>query len=387
MSPADLAPVAVLPTIVWALSVFVSLSTGKLVSRLRATLRAKTKQELVDGSSLWAFITLVQSILLIAFLICWSRVERFDELTLILKLTGWGRNTLKGAVIGLALLGLLILLRAAFPEARRLCLIAKTGFAAPIGIRISVLLVLVFSEELWRAVSLKALLAEGASGPQTILIVAAAYGLAYLMLGVTVALSEALLGLILGAVFLWTGSLAVVIAAHLIISLQILLAVTAAAPDSVLANLDRRPFAVCPACRARLGMQQIKFNHNESFFCPACRARLTLSDRYRGFYQWGLIILFVACLFAAWELFPEIMKGADYWIVLLTMPFLGAGLRLFLPVAFPPRLECGDPNFVRLELAASDKRPVQSTTTHEKSDRRPTEGAGAEERRGCQDKR
>jgi membrane protease YdiL (CAAX protease family) len=368
MSSADLAVVAVFPTIMWALSVFVSVSTGKLASGLRASLNAKTKEELVDGSSQWAFVGLVQSLLLVAFVICWSRVVRFDELTPILKPTGWGRNTLKGLVIGLALLGLLILLRAGFPQARRFRLIAKTGFASPVGVRVSNLLVLVFSEELWRAICLKALLAEGNSGPLALFIVAAAYGLAYMMLGVTLAVSEAAFGLILGAVFLWTGSLLVPIAAHFIISLQILLAVSAAAPDAVLANLDRKPFAVCPVCRARLGMRQIKFNHNESFLCPACRARLTLSDGYRGFYQWGLAILFVACLFAAWDFFPDIMKGANYWIVLLTMPFLGLGLRVLLLFAFPPRLECGDPNFVRLELAASDKRPASQATTQDKSD-------------------
>jgi len=259
------------------------------------------------------------------------------------------------------LIGLLVVLKAFFPETRKFGLIIKTGFALPVVVRISSLGVVLFGEELWRAVSLKALLAGGWPGPQALIASAIAYGLTYLAWGPPLAISEAITGVVLGALFLWSGSLFVPLAAHLIICLQTLLAVSVAAPDSLLANLDKKPFATCPVCKARLAIRQVKLSPSESFFCPSCQARLTVSDWNRGFFQWVLIIVFTGCLFISWEFFPELMKAPNYWIVFATMPFLGLGVRVFLLVAFPPKLECGDPHFVRLELPRADKTPAAST--------------------------
>jgi hypothetical protein len=43
----------------------------------------------------------------------------------------------------------------------------------------------------------------------------------------------------------------------------------------------------------------------------------------------------------------------------------GIGLRIFLQLIFPPKLECGDPYFVLLKLDDSEVRPPAETDSTE----------------------
>lgn len=100
-------------------------------------------------------------------------------------------------------------------------------------------------------------------------------------------------------------------------------------------------------------MRQVNLNINAAFFCPSCRMRITISDQRRGLYRWGFVFVYVALLVASWDIFPRVLGGdeAQFLLSLAVTYFAGLGFLLIFQIVFPPKLECGDPDFVRLNLS------------------------------------
>ena len=78
-----------------------------------------------------------------------------------------------------------------------------------------------------------------------------------------------------------------------------------------------------------------------------------------------------AILYAGVELIPDVLRGTSYWLVLVGVVFLGGGLFSILHFAFPPTLQFGDPDFVRLNLGDRVERdlPVEGNELKSESDR------------------
>lgn len=356
MPPLDLVVLAILPLTVWGGSVYVTRSTGGFGAALRASWSAKAKQELARGARSWALYVLNTFLVALVAVLFWSRLQGSGLIETILGPSHLGRDIFHGIFLGLTLLGLLLIFKRHFPEARKFSLLVMAGAASPLLTRVSVLLIVVFTEELWRAVCLKSLIADGLSGPQALIVTSIAYGLTYLLWKVPVAISEAIIGAACGGLFLWSNSVIVSFAAHTMIQGQVLLYAIAAAPDAEPGQMSRRPFTECPACGTTLNLRQVNLNPNETFFCPFCDARITISDSRRGFLRWGFVFVSTGILIASWDILPDALGGsaAQYWLSLAITFCTCVGLWSFLQVIFPPKLECGDPDVIALNLGARD---------------------------------
>jgi membrane protease YdiL (CAAX protease family) len=282
--------------------------------------------------------------------VVWSRLQGSDQINVLLTRIRWTRDILLGIVLGLTLNGLIQVCLGLLPKARRFSLPVLAGITSSPLVRVLGLTLVAFTEELWRARCLNATASDGATGPQALMAVSAAYALAYWAFGTASAVSEGIAGVALGAVFLWSGSILVTFTMHAVMQTQILLFASAAAPNVGPAEIRRKPFTRCPACNAPLNLQQVRLDVSESFLCPHCRARLTSSDSRRRFFRWGSAIMTTAILYAGAELVPDVLRGTSYWLVLVGVVFLGIGLFSLLHLAFPPTLQFGDPDFVRLNL-------------------------------------
>lgn len=352
MPSSDLVALAILPAVIWASFAYAALSTGKTASKLRAAWSAKTKQELIEGAQSWALYALLAFLIVLAGVVVWTRIQRSNAPAMILNPSHWERGIFHGVMFGLSLLGMLLILRRHFPEARKFSLLVMAGIASPPWVAASTLLIVVFTEELWRAVCLTALMGDGVSGQSALVVTSIAYGLTFLAWGTPIAISEGIVGAALGGLFLWSDSLYVPFAAHVTFLGQALLYAIAAGPDARPGDIHRRPFTKCPACGATLSIRQVNLNINEAFFCPFCRARVTSSDRRRGFLRWGFIFVFMVLLLASFDIFPGAARGSklQYWLSIAFTCCAGPGLWSILQVVLPPKLECGDPDFVSLNL-------------------------------------
>ena len=354
MPSSDLIGIAILPAIIWFSIGFVARSTSGFASKLRASWRAETKQELIEGARAWRIHGSLTYLIVLIGVVAWNKIQGSNQLVLVLVPSHSGRGVLLGIVMGLVLTGLLLILKSLFPQAKKFSLLVMAGVESPPLVRISALLLAVFAEELWRAVCLNSVLADGIPGPQALIAVSIAYSLTYMPWGAAAAISEGIMGAALGGLFLWSHSFLVPFTAHLILQVQVLLYVVAAAPETQPGVMNQKAFTKCPGCGARLSLRQVNLNVEDAFFCPNCRSRLTSSDKRRGFVRWGLTIVTTLTLFLSWELFPELMRGTNYWIVLAVLPCAGIGLRAIVQLVFPPVLEFGDPNFVGLNLKDRD---------------------------------
>ncbi|MDE3179566.1 MAG: CPBP family intramembrane metalloprotease [Acidobacteriota bacterium] len=211
---------------------------------------------------------------------------------------------------------------------------------------------IVFAEELWRAVCLKTLVSSGNSTAQALVVISIVYGLTFLIWSPTVAVSECALGLVLGAMFFWSGSLLVPFAAHATLKGFLLLVAVADSPEVSADGARRKQFVGCPCCRKSLEFRQVNFNPNEAFRCPFCNARITISDGRRWVARWGFTFVMFALMAGFWSMLPgdPTANGGQFILLLLLTVCAGVGLWNLVDMVFPPRLEYGDPDFVGLNL-------------------------------------
>jgi hypothetical protein len=357
MSQSSLVWLGILPFGVWVSLTSAVFSNGQFARKMRGAWSARTKQELTEGSRSWMLHALATFCVILVGLFAIARLQQSPFLAQTLNVTRWFSGILDGAVVGFAIVGLALILRKHFREAQRFSLSVMVGVGSSATLRIGTLLLIVFTEELWRAVCLKQLLADGLTGPQSLILTSIAYGSTYFAWGITTALSESLVGAVLGSFFLWTNSLLVPLIAHLTLVGQIVLYALAAAPDAKASDFHPKRFAQCPACESPLSLRQVRLNPDEAFFCPACSARITISDRRRGLFRWGSVFVTGGLWIASFDILPGALgsSAAQYFSSLILMFCSTIGLWSFLQVIFPPKLECGDPYFVGLNLGDRER--------------------------------
>jgi hypothetical protein len=349
----DLAVLGILPIAIWASVGYVVCSSSKFATTLRSTWGAETKNELIEGSHSWAVLVVGAFFVIFAAVALRVQVHGWNARQMLFDPASWERGVFHGIFLGLTLMGLAIICRRHFPEAKKFSLVVMAGISSPFIVRVSILLIVVFTEELWRVVCLKALIGDGLSGLQALIATSTAYGLTYLAWGAPVAISETIVGAVYGALFLWSGSFLVPFAAHAILLGQILLYVAIAAPNTGPGDFHRRAYTECPACRTSLRLEQVNLNPNEAFFCPSCYARVTISDSRRGFLRWGFVFVTTGLMVASWDILPGATVGGNTTQFVLSMAMTicaGTSVWLLLQVIFPPRLECGDADVIELHL-------------------------------------
>lgn len=366
MDASNIICLLILPLAIWVSLIFVLVSPSKTALKLRAAWNAKTKEELIQSSRPWAIHTTVTFAAVAAALFVWMQTQQFAAIVRVLSLKHWAHGIFEGTILGLVIIGVALTLRTHFSEARRFSLPMLTGAGSSAPVRFGILLLVVFTEELWRAVCLKSLVAHGLTGPQALTATSVAYGLAYLAWGTTVGVSECIIGAAFGGLFLWTDSLFVSSAAHLTLQGQILLYSLAAAPNAEPRDIYRRRFTKCPSCGAMLTLQQVSLDPDESFSCPQCRARVTVSDWRRGFFRWGYVFYTIGLYFAAMNIVQGSVRDETVQFLLsYALTFLAlVGFWSFLRVLFPQRLrlETGDTHFVSLNLGETRNHPQKSET-------------------------
>jgi hypothetical protein len=333
------------------LRAFAFRSSSRIASKLRKGLSAKTKQELSEGSRSWVLYGLGTYIVILLALLSWIRIHRLSELVVVLKSNQLLRDALQGVMLGLVLVGILFVLRRSFPVANKFGYLILAGISSPVWVRISALVLVAFIEEFWRVVCLTSLIANGLAGPDALLATSVVYGFTCLSWGNSIVVSNAFVGAAYGPLYLWSGSFLVPLMAQIILRGKNLLYFIAASPDADLGDIQRRPHGTCPAWNAALNLRQVNFNFNEAFLCPSCHTRITVSDRRRVLLRWGFVPLCVGLMFASGALFRGTSYDAvdRFWIVVGVSSLGGLGLMSFLQVIFPPKLECGDPDFIRLK--------------------------------------
>ncbi len=135
MSSSDFVVLAILPLTLWGGIVYVTRSEGKFAFALRASWSTKTKQELGHGARSWAHYALITFSIPLVVVFLWKA----DLIKTILSPSRLGRDIFQGVFLGLTLLGLLLIFRRHFPEARKFSLLVIAGAASPLLTRISVL--------------------------------------------------------------------------------------------------------------------------------------------------------------------------------------------------------------------------------------------------------
>ena len=357
MTSSDLAILGILPAVLWASVAFVSRSTTPFATKLRKSMIAKTKEELAEGSLSWAYFVVLLFVTVLGLVIAWSHVHAWHTFQSISNFDGWEQPALHGFVLGFTLLGFLILFRNFFPKARRFGMLSMAGAASPFWSRIALPVLVILTEELWRAVCLRALTADGFSGPQSVIITSAVYGTAYLLWGSSVAIFDGAMGVVYGGLFIWSGSILVPLVMRVIVQGRDLIYAIAAPPDAQPGDMHRKPFAKCPACQAALNLKQVNLNVNEAFFCPSCHTRITSSDKRRLFYRWGILIVAIGFWIVSWDMLPDALNGSStqYGLSIAVEFLAGLGMYSVLQVLVPPRFVCGDPDFIGLNLGDGNR--------------------------------
>jgi hypothetical protein len=373
MDTPDIVCLLILPSAIWASLIFVLVSPSKIAQQLRVSWNAKTKQELFRSSRVWTIHTVVTFTAVAAGLLAWLQDQQIVAIVQILNPRQWAHGVFEGIILGLVIIGIALTSRTHFPQAQRFSLVMLTGVGSTGPMRFGTLLLVVFIEELWRAVCLKSLIAHGLTGAQALAATSVAYGLAYLAWGTAIGLSECIVGAAFGGLFLWTNSLFVSFAAHFTLLGQVLLYSLAAAPDAEPRDLYHRRFAKCPSCGAMLTLQQVNLDPDESFSCPKCHARITVSDWRRGFFRWGYVFYTIGLYLAAMNIVQGAVRDETAQFLLsYALTFLALiGFWSFLRVLFPQKLklETGDEHFVQLKLGET-RNPSQkeeSQSPHVKS--------------------
>lgn len=351
MTLPDLRVVSILPLVVWIMIGVVTPRAIKLASRSKRARGVVDEPVNVQQAAIRRTLGLVAFFVVIVGVVAWSRSQGSDALRTTLSRSGVGILLVHGFLLGLVLVGALLLLRVYSPVVRKGSLM-MIGVQPSALVRAAELMTMVFAEELWRAVCLKALVGSGNSGAQALVMTSIAYGLAFLVWSPSIAASEFVVGMVLGGIFLWSGSLLVPLAAHATLNGFIQLVSVAASPDSRPGRLHRKAFAMCPVCRKGLAMRQVNANPNEAFRCPYCNARITVSDSRRWVARWGFTFVMLLLMVGFWSMLPGALTGSkgEFFLSLVLVFCTGNGLWILINVLYPPKLEYGDPDFVGLNL-------------------------------------
>lgn len=366
MPISDLVCLAILPVPVWLSYAFFARSRAKSTLMRHRTAGGEPQYNPQAEAQSWTIYGLVSFALVLIALAVWIRNRGLNLVQSVLNPSHWEYALFHGIIFGLSLGGLLLIFARIFPEVGKVRLLSIAGIGSPASIRAAGLLFVVFTEEFWRAVCLKVLISDGVSGTQAWIVTSIVYGVAFMLWGIRVAVSEGIIGTIFGALFLWSGSFFVSFAAHFTLEGHILLYGAAGAPAEA-DDTHRRGYARCPLCGKNLNIQQVKLDPGAAFLCPFCHTRITVSDRRRWLSRWALILVELAFVVGFWEILPQGLSSSvgEFWISMMLAFCAAIGLWSIIQVAIPPTLERGDSYAVRLKIEdQKQKVPSKENTSN-----------------------
>jgi hypothetical protein len=202
--------------------------------------------------------------------------------------------------------------------------------------------------ESWRCAAIYALLHDGLSGRNALIICTIAYALPILHRSFYRAAHGVLEGLIYGNLFLWQGTAVAPIAAHFLLAAGMAFffrrVVGAGTPT------QQPILALCPQCKGPLTFHQMKWD--EAFTCPHCGQTLAIVNwRRTQRLILGLSAAFVFCI-AVFTLPSNgsSFEGVEVFLCLALGSCASLGFVLLVQSAFPPKLEPGNPDMPSLDL-------------------------------------
>jgi membrane protease YdiL (CAAX protease family) len=340
--------------VLWGASILIIRANKSLPAATDVYWISKVKQKLAERSGPRAICKVFMYPLVLALVIAWARIHMRDASASILNADYWGRSVIQGLLLGFALFALLPIVRLLSGNRLRFRFPFVVNAGSALWIRACISVAIVASEELWRAVCIRATTSIGLTTVEAVVLTSLVYGLAYVPWGARAAISATYLGVAYALLFVRSGSIVVPFTAHLLMQGITLYYITMAGPTADSGWVEPRHYTKCPACNAELGLRQVNLNFNEAFACPPCHARITVSDRRRGILRWGITLLFVA--FFALAVYVVRPDAPDLAVACFMLAlFSGLGASVFLSTVIPPRLEYGDPDFVSLNLTGRMK--------------------------------
>src|SRR6266481_6145577 len=284
--------------------------------------------------------------------LAWQTFFSTDFDRSIFSMNKWLSGSLVGMYLGTAWAGAsiwLLALGAATGRMRR----EIPGLLASVKFQSVVWLGGAFAEEIWRVITVLALLRSGSSPALSVIAVSVACGCGYLMLGPQRAAVAALDGAFFGFLYLWRGSFLAPFVAHLAVQGVYIWGVGQLSVNRQMRKTWQIPGTKCPVCRRSLGLLQIKLS--EVFECPSCKATLSVSDAYQGLMRFAGAFVLLFVLFCS--IFLLTFWLPYYLGVLLTYPVtlgvMTSGFLLYQRTfvrLFPPQLQRGTPYFITLNL-------------------------------------
>jgi len=254
-----------------------------------------------------------------------------------------------GSITGLAWFWLLVMLlgiqRLLVPNARLIWEIPALLAHGPLR---PVLVVLVpVAIEFWRCATITALIRDGISGTNALIVCMVAYVVPFASRNPYRAAHAVLEGFLYGILFLWQQTFVAPVTAHLVFGIGMIFVFRRASGTAI--PFQPPMIAACPQCRGGLTFGQIKWD--ETFICAHCGQLLSIVNwRRTPRLILGLSSVFLFCTLVL-VLSPEVSFDRGAGFVLLALgTFAANGLVILIQFAISPKLEPGDPEMPSLNL-------------------------------------
>jgi hypothetical protein len=367
--PSPLVVLVVLPVTIWASLAYVHGSSSKLASRMRALRDASAKSRIPDRARFWTLFNFSTFAIVLGGVLLWIKMHPWMAAETVSGPKNFARGIFHGGIWGLALVGFVPLVYRYFPPAKKFGFLIMGGSGLPPWVSVSILVFVAFTEELWRSISLKEVTGSGSSAPEALVLTSLAYAVAYLAWGYRVGIADGIMGAIYGGLYLWSGSLFVPLAAHIIFQGYYLSFAIVAVPSPESEGLYERPTTKCPACATNLRWRQLDFDTSGVSFCPSCNTRVATSTWRRGFFRWGFVFVFLGFLGAALDIFPGAEHGrvGQSWLSMFVAFGATAGFFNFVGGVLPPKLECVGAYFVPSKPDDGNEAPQDARKNDEVS--------------------
>ena len=350
------------PVAMWTLAFIARFLPNQFARILRIGLSVESKAEAISGARAWTFASFGAHVsVLVAVFYCVGKAPGF-------QISPRGANAfwsvIAGAVLGLAMGGLLPLLRMLLPKERNFRILTLVALDRSLPFSSLTLTAMVLVEEIWRVACILALVADGSSPQTALLVTSVAFGIGFAPSGLTAGISEAVVGAVYGSFYLWSGCLLVSFAAHLTVQAAYVAIVWAASPLARPFDGFRELRRKCPACG-----QWVKVSRRQQIGtvkCAHCEATLSYKDSRKSFLQWGAVFVEMLLWLAAFEGFKTFLGESErtLWIALVAALPAFFSFALLMQIVFPPKLQCGLPGFIDLGLRRVPPSSSNDESTH-----------------------
>ena len=200
------------------------------------------------------------------------------------------------------------------------------------------------------------MLGEGHSARESIATTGIAFGIAFTLEGVQLAILTGIEASILGILFVWQGSIVAPFVAHLFVQGVFLAAGWRRKEGEQVDVPARSRRGSCPACGKVLSRLEIQFG--ERFRCPFCGKAVSVCPGYRRGMGLVAIVIIAVYLWCGWGLFAGSLPE-QYIVWLNFLLAYGASLSgaVVFQCLFVPNLQLGGANFIMLDLEPPQRRP------------------------------